>query len=487
MLSKASQHRGPCRTGSAQRTWIWHQSGLLLSWLSGKSGHGTNYMNDHTLRVYDSILGLLPDVDNPTPLVRLSRVSPFRHTQVFTKLEWYNPFGAIKDRVAYNMVQDGEQLGVVGNEQKLVEPTSGNTGLGLAMIANAKGYSLTTPLSKDIPIEKRTMLRFFGADVVELDDELCPAPWAPEGAIAKATEIAGQPGFEMLNQYANPANPEAHYRTTGPEIWRQTKGEVTHFVAGMGTCGTIAGAGRFLKERNPEVQVLGVHPSEGHAIPGVRSITQLRQTKFFQPEDYDGLIEVENQEAFDLCQRLNREESITAGPSSAMALSGAFRLVPDEPGNVVVVIFPDSAFKYASSLAEHLDGLSASPTETLGGRNRLVSTMIENARVNPDLTIDVDSAYKRWQSGETVVIDVRVADDFDKMHIPGAVNIPLQELPDRVAELPADLETPLLSVCQRGNLSLEGVLFMASLGYRNARSLTGGTNAWAESFATESS
>ncbi len=314
-----------------------------------------------------------------------------------------------------------------------------------------------------------------------------PCAVGPEGAIARATEIAEQPDYQMLNQYANPANPEAHYRTTGPEIWRQTKGAVTHFVAGMGTCGTIAGTGRFLKERNPQVRVLGVHPNEGHTIPGVRSITQLRQTRFFEPDHYDGMIEIENQEAFDLCRRLNREESITAGPSSAMALAGAFQLVPDEPGSLVVVIFPDNAFKYASSVAKHLPGMGVPLTESSGGRDRLVSTMIENARINPYLTIDVDSAHGPWLNGESVVIDVRVADDYNKNHIPGAINIPLEELPDRVAELPQDLDTVVLSVCQRGNLSLQGVLFMASLGYRNARSLTGGTDAWAEAFATESS
>ena len=189
-------------------------------------------MNNHALRVYDSILGLQCDVENPTPLVRLNRVSPFRHTTVYAKLEWYNPFGAVKDRVAANLIADGEARQTVGPHQNLVEPTSGNTGMALAMIANAKGYSLTTPMSIEIPLEKRTMLRFFGAEVIELQDTLCPAPGAPEGAIAKAMEIGDRPDFHMLNQYVNEANPDAHYKTTGPEIWRQTEGTVTHFVAG---------------------------------------------------------------------------------------------------------------------------------------------------------------------------------------------------------------------------------------------------------------
>ena len=445
-------------------------------------------MNDATLRVYDSVLGLLSSEDNPTPLVRLNRVTPFEHTQVYAKLEWYNPFGAVKDRVAANMVQDAERRGTIGPGQSLVEPTSGNTGLALTMIANAAGYSLTTPVSNQIPQEKRTMLRLFGADVLELDDDLCPAPWAPEGAIAKAAEIAADPDFHMLNQYENDANPQAHYTTTGPEIWRQTGGTVTHFVAGLGTCGTIAGVGKFLKEQNPRAQVLGVYPGEGHDIPGVRSIRQLPQTLFFRPEEYDGLVEVQNQEAYELCLRLNREESITAGPSSAMALAGAFRLCPDEPGNVVVVIFADSIFKYSSSVVKHLAGLGMPLGGSKSRREQLLDEMIENARVNAELIIDVDDAHGMWESGEPFVVDVRQPEDFGGEHIPGAVNIPLLDLPELVAKLPSDLDEPVLSVCQRGNLSLSGVLFLHSLGYRNARSITGGTSAWRDrGFATESS
>ena len=443
-------------------------------------------MHDHGLRVYDSIVGLLSSVDNPTPLVRLNRVSPFRDTQVYAKLEWYNPFGAVKDRVAANLVADGEARQTVHANQKLVEPTSGNTGMALAMIANAKGYTLTAPLSIEIPLEKRTMLRFFGAEVLELEDTLCPAPGAPEGAIAKAMEIADRPGFHMLNQYVNEANPEAHYKTTGPEIWRQTRGKVTHFVAGLGTCGTITGTGRFLKEQRAEVQVLGVHPAEGHDIPGVRSLRQLQQTQLFSPEEYDHLIEIRNQTAFDLCLRLNREESLIAGPSSAMALAGAFELVPDAPGNLVVVIFPDSAFKYASSVVKHLPGLAAEPGKPRAPRDPLLDRMVENVRTNPDLTLDVDAAHEQWKTAKPFVLDVRPSDQYRAAHIPGAINVPLAELGADHSALPTDLDAPILSVCQRGNASLSGVLFLKSLGYRDVRSIDGGTLAWqARGFTTD--
>ena len=438
-------------------------------------------MPDHRLRIYDSMVDLLPDVDNPTPLVRINRVVPFQHARVYGKLEWYNPFGAVKDRIAANLIADAEERGVLEDGQKLVEPTSGNTGMGLAMISNVKGYSLTTPLSTAIPLEKRIMLRFFGAEVIELDDDLCPAPGAPEGAIAKAHELAERPEFHMLDQYTNEANPGAHYKTTGPEIWKQTEGKVTHFVAGLGTCGTITGTGRFLKEQDPEIKVLGVHPQEGHDIPGVRSIRQLQQTALFLPDEYDELVEVNDDEAFGLCMRLNREESIIAGPSSAMALAGAMKLVPDEPGVIAVVIFPDNAFKYASSMSRHIPEMARDGGGGGGGgspQERMMNTLIENTRATAALTIDVEPAEEVIEAGGVFVVDVREPDEFTGGHIPEAVNMPLGEMSEYAAFLPEDHEAPILVVCQTGNRSLSGALFLTSLGYRNDRSINGGTHGW---------
>ena len=443
-------------------------------------------LNDHTLRIYDSMLGLLSNAENPTPLVRLNHVSGFENTEVYAKLEWYNPFGSVKDRVASNMIREAKEQGTLSDED-LVEPTSGNTGLGLVMMGNALGYSLTTPLSSAIPLEKRTMLRFFGAAVEEMEDDLCPAPWAPEGAIARATEIAEKPDFLLLNQYKNPANPDAHYRTTGPEIWRQTEGTVTHFVAGMGTCGTITGTGRFLKEQSAGIQVIGVHPAEGHDIPGVRSIRQLKQTEFFLPDEYDGIVEISNEDAYALTLRLNREESIPAGPSSGMVLAGALATIPDLPGTRVVVMFPDNAFKYASSMVKHIQDLA--PTimpRAKSRREELFDAIIEHTRHNPHLTVDVEAAHDRLQAEEPFVIDVRQHEDYARGHIPGAVNIPLLELPDNQDMLPSDLDTAVLTVCGRGNISLPGVLYLNSLGYRDAHSINGGFGAWIErGFETE--
>lgn len=440
--------------------------------------------SNHVTRVYDSILGLLSSVENPTPLVRLNRVTPFKHATVYAKLEWYNPFGAVKDRVAANLVRDAEERGALAPGKKLVEATSGNTGLGLAMIGNAKGYPLRTPISQAIPLEKRTVLRFFGTDVQELDDSLCPAPGAPEGAIATARVTADrEPDYVLLDQYTNPANPDAHFRTTGPEIWRQTEGRITHFVAGLGTCGTITGNGRFLKSQNPAIKVLGVYPEEGHDIPGVRSKRQLAQTKLYVPQEYDGEIEITNREAFELCLRLNREESIIAGPSSGMALAGAFKLIPDEPGVVAVVIFPDNIFKYASSVCRHFPDLcpaiTGSEAPAAPSRNdRLMEEMMENLKNPYDSVSVADLARELAGEIKPLVLDVRPFDQFADLHIPGSVNLPQSELSQRKAELPPDRDTPIVMVCGVGKFSKNTTLYLKSMGYRRVRSLKGGINEW---------
>jgi len=298
-------------------------------------------------------------------------------------------------------------------------------------------------------------------------------------------ELGARPEFYMPNQYENEANLEAHIRTTGPEIWRQTEGKITHFVAGLGTCGTITGNCRYLKSKNPDVKVIGVHPSEGHDIPGVRSIKQLGLTKLFLPNEYDALIEVSDEEAFDMCLRLNREESIIAGPSSAMALVGAIKLVEDDPDAVVVIIFPDNAFKYASTFERHFPEVrSAFPTESASGEpsknDKLFTTLIENSRNTHNTCETEDLRLGLDGDAPPFVIDVRMEELYAGKHVTGAHNIPVEELADREKELPEDRDHPIVTVCTRGNLSLQGLLVLQSLGYRNVRSMNGGTVAWAE-------
>ncbi len=289
----------------------------------------------------------------------------------------------------------------------------------------------------------------------------------------------------MPNQYENEANLEAHFRTTGPEIWRQTEGKVTHFVAGLGTCGTITGNGRFLKGKNAGVQVIGVYPEEGHDIPGVRSLKQLELTKLFVPEEYDAVVEVSDREAFDMCLRLNREESIIAGPSSAMALVGALKVIEDQPDAVVVIIFPDNAFKYASTFERHFPEVRAArpdgaPTGEPSAKEQLFGTLVENSR-NPHNTCEVDDLRVAIEGNEPpFLLDVRSPEIYAKQHVTGARNIPLAELGARHGELPEQRDHPIVTLCSLGNLSISGMLVLQSLGYRNVRSLNGGTVAWAE-------
>ena len=290
----------------------------------------------------------------------------------------------------------------------------------------------------------------------------------------------------MPNQYENEANLEAHVRTTGPEIWRQTEGKITHFVAGLGTCGTITGNGRYLKSMNPGVQVIGVHPEEGHDIPGVRSLKQLELTKLFVPQEYDALVEVSDKEAFDMCLRLNREESMIAGPSSAMALMGALKVIEDQPDAVVVIIFPDNSFKYASTFERHFPEMRAARAEgdsASGGvspKEELFSTLVENSR-NPHNTCEVDDLSAVLEGdAPPLVIDVRKEEIYAREHVSGALNIPVAELGARHDELPQQRDHPIVTVCTLGNLSIQGMLVLQSLGYRNVRSLNGGTIAWAD-------
>ncbi len=433
-------------------------------------------MSDHATRRYESILELLPSAENPTPLVRL-RHTGFQHARIYAKLEWYNPFGAVKDRVAANLIADAEQRGEA--LENLVEPTSGNTGIGLAMVANARGYGFSATLSRAIPLEKRTALRLFGTDLVELDDDLCPMPGQPEGAMSKAAELGSRPGWTELNQYANPANPEAHYRTTGPEIWRQTGGTVTHFVASLGTCGTITGTGRYLKEQNPGVQVIGVHPGDGHDIPGVRSRRALAVTDFFRPDEYNAVIEVSDADAYDRCRTLHQSESIIAGPSSGLALAGALQAIPDEPGVVAVVIFPDNAYKYLTSFRRHLPDLF--PPEEPAKPANPFAQHLENAfalaQDGPDV-IEVDEAERLLDQGVTL-IDVRNPDEIVRTRIAGSLALPLPDLSaGSTIGLPDDLDAPLVTICAAGTRSLYALLLLKARGYRNVKSVAGGMNAW---------
>jgi rhodanese-related sulfurtransferase len=302
--------------------------------------------------------------------------------------------------------------------------------------------------------------------------------------MAKATELSTRPGWKQLNQYKNPANPDAHFRTTGPEIWKQTGGKITHFVASLGTCGTITGTGRFLKGQNPNVKIIGVHPNESHDIPGVRSRRALRVTDFFRPEEYDGVVEITDTAAYELCLRLNREESIISGPSGGLALAGALQTVPDEPGNVVVVIFPDNAFKYISSFLKHLPQLfpnqeAESPAAANDPFASHLRAAFELAEKGPDV-INVQEAKDLLAKGVPIV-DVRNPDEYAKERIAESRNLPLPELSKGTIDgLPSDHHAPVITICARGKRSLYGLLLLKAQGYQNVKSVDGGMGAWVQ-------
>ena len=307
---------------------------------------------DRALKRFEDIRDLLPDVDNPTPLVRLNRLVPVDRGDVYLKLEWLNPFGSIKDRAAAYLLDGLIERGELG-DRDLVEATSGNTGIALAALAALRGIGVTVTIPDGVPEEKKVALRMLGAEVWETPDDLCPVEHPKDGAIALAQSLAVSDHgstFAMADQYANPDNVKAHYETTGPEIWRQTGGNVTWFVAGLGTTGTISGAGRYLKERNPGVRVVGVEPQPGHRIPGLKSFQEARQPDILDWDVIDDVIRVDDDPAYETTRRLWREEALTVGPSTGAVVNAISRL-DTGPGDLVVGISADSGFKYTSYFA----------------------------------------------------------------------------------------------------------------------------------------
>jgi len=318
---------------------------------------------DHNLRVYSDITQLVASPQNPTPLVRLNRVNPNKEFALYLKLERYNPFGSVKDRIALRMLQALE----IG-DKTVIEPSSGNTGIALAAIANAKGVPVEIAVPEGIPEEKKVMLRLLGAKLREADDALCPR-FPSEGARGLVNALVKSPAtrdsYVSPNQYENQQNVEAHYHTTGPEIWRQTEGRVTHFFAGMGTCGTISGVGRYLKEQNRDIKIIAVEPaSADHKLPGLKRISGLAEEyvpKILDSSVIDEVVAVADIDAYAKAVAVARQEGIPVGPTTGAILYAALKYAANDKG-LGVVISPDDAFKYASFYKEVL-GASPQPEE----------------------------------------------------------------------------------------------------------------------------
>lgn len=284
----------------------------------------------------------LEDLIGNTPLLALRRINPWPKVTLLVKLEGNNPAGSVKDRPALNLIKSAEASGRLLPGARLIEATSGNTGIALAMVAAARGYRMRLIMPRTMSQERRDAMQAYGAELVLVENGMEEAR-----DLALAMEARGE-GL-VLDQFNNPANPDAHYQSTGPEIWRQSEGAVTHFVSAMGTTGTIMGVSRYLKEQNPAVQVIGLQPAEGSQIPGIRRWPAAYLPTIFEPQRVDRVLDVTQQEALLMMRRLAREEGICCGVSSGGAVAGALRVAAEIKQGVVVVIICDRGDRYLST------------------------------------------------------------------------------------------------------------------------------------------
>lgn len=280
-----------------------------------------------------------------TPLVRLQRLVVDNGSEVWVKLEGNNPAGSVKDRAAFSMIHQAELRGEIAPGDTLIEATSGNTGIALAMIAAMKGYHLTLLMPDNMSMERQASMKAYGASLVLVSQQ----QGGMEGARDIAAEMAVRGEGKILDQFNNPDNPLGHYQTTGPEIWQQSRGELTHFVSSMGTTGTISGVGRYLKEQNPAVQVVGLQPEDGAQIPGIRRWSEAYRPGIFQPQWVDRTIDMSEALATETMRQLARKEGIFCGVSSGGAVAGALQIAVDEPGSRVVAIICDRGDRYLST------------------------------------------------------------------------------------------------------------------------------------------
>lgn len=284
------------------------------------------------------------DLVGNTPMVEMPRIFPNPQLKVFAKLEGHNPGGSVKDRAAYGMIKGALERGEIQPSTKLVEATSGNTGIALAMIARLFGINITLVMPDNSTLERVQTMQAFGAEVI-----LTPAAKTIEYSREYAESLVAQGTHYMLNQFANPDNWGTHYRTTGPEIWRDTQGTVTHFVSSMGTTGTIMGVSRFLKEQNPAIRIIGVQPTDGSNIPGIRRWSPEFLPPIYEPHRVDEIIDVSASEATEMTRRLAREQAIFAGMSSGGAVKAATKLAEKLNTGVIVCIICDRGDRYLSS------------------------------------------------------------------------------------------------------------------------------------------
>ena len=286
------------------------------------------------------------DTIGNTPLVRINHLNNNANVEIYAKLEGFNPTGSIKDRIALKMIEQAEEEGVLTKDKIIIEATSGNTGIGLAMIGVVKGYRVQIVMSSAVSVERQMMIKAFGGEVL-----LTQADLGTDGAIIKVKELLAEEPDRYFNpnQFSNEYNKIAHYSTTAQEIWDQTGGKVTHFVSALGTSGTLMGVGMRLKELNPAINIVEAHPVKGHYIQGLKSMEEAIVPEIYDVTKIDTSILIETEEAYETARRIVREEGIFIGMSSGAAMLAAEKVAAELDSGVIVVIFPDRGEKYLST------------------------------------------------------------------------------------------------------------------------------------------
>jgi len=292
--------------------------------------------------MYDNILEAIGN----TPLVKINRMNTNPDVLLCAKLEGFNPTGSIKDRIALKMIEQAEEEGILTKDKTILEPTSGNTGIGLAMIGRVKGYKVEIVMSSAVSIERQKMIKAFGGTVT-----LTAAELGTDGAIIKSRELLKQYPDKYFNpnQFSNVYNKMAHYKTTAEEIWEQTHGQVTHFVSSLGTSGTLMGVGKFLKEKNPDIKIVEAQPVKGHYIQGLKNMEEAIVPEIYDPAEIDISIMVDTEEAYEKAREIVANEGIFVGMSSGAAMVAACKILENLTSGLVVVIFPDRGEKYLST------------------------------------------------------------------------------------------------------------------------------------------
>lgn len=292
--------------------------------------------------IYDNILQTIGN----TPLVKINKLNTNGNINVYAKLEGFNPSGSIKDRIALKMLEQAEAEGKLTKDITIIEPTSGNTGIGLAMIGAVKGYRVEIVMSSGVSVERRKMIEALGAKVI-----LTEAEKGTDGAIEQARKIVSEnPGkYFMPDQFSNKYNKLAHYKTTGEEIWKQTNGKIDYFVSSIGTSGTIMGIAKTLKEYNPKIKIVSAHPVKGHYIQGIKNMEEAIVPSIYDPGKIDITIMVETEKAFEIARKIMSEEAIPVGMSSGAAMYAALEISKQISTGNIVVIFPDRVEKYLST------------------------------------------------------------------------------------------------------------------------------------------